>query len=205
MIKTSLSALAMALSLGFVSSAEAQDWSGGYLTFGLSSASANLRLTSGEEASPQGASGSVAPYAASGYDWDTGDFSYGVLVDLDGMRVEDNLIMEGKGVLGEADMFATLRARVGVPVNDRMRVFASAGLAWMQSSSSNISAYELPPDSSRLSGKAAGLGMEYLLSPGRHLSVEYLYADFDAETVLEDSAALDPYVSTLRVGLTFRF
>jgi opacity protein-like surface antigen len=200
-----ISALAAALSLGLVSATEAEDWTGAHLTFGIGNTAIDFRSASGSGPSDAGRADDWSPFIAGGYDWAYGNLTLGVVADLDGANVPDDFLSGGKGFTGESDWFATLRARVGMPVSERMHVYASGGLALMGVSSNSVAFFGTVTDHKTLTGAAVGLGMEYMLSPGRHLSVEYLHADF-GETAFHDGAMTrEPALDTVRLGYTLRF
>lgn len=206
-MKTMTSSLAVALALGLVTAADANDWTGPFLTFGVSSSVADFSTTSSDTFISRDMMGDIAPYAALGHDWSVGNVTFGVLVDVDGGNITEDLISEGKGTLGEADMFATLRGRIGVPVNDQIQVYASAGLAMMRMGSILVAPVEdgLTSEKKNMKGAVIGLGMDYALSPGRNISIEFIHADFGKGTFHEDFLTRDPVVQSLRVGYTFRF
>jgi opacity protein-like surface antigen len=199
----SISVLAMALALGVMTPAEADEWQGAYLTFGLSSA----RIEQHPHVDTKhfgSADQEFGPYLALGYDWSFGDISLGALFDVEMTGGRDDLFMQGKGLVQESDWFATLRGRVGVPLNDQVRVFASAGMASMRVRSTVVAAM-MDTENQTANGFATGLGLEYQIAPGRHLTIEYLHAGFD-RTEFEGSAAIvDPNVDALRLGYTIRF
>ena len=198
-----ISALALALGLELIGPAEADEWSGAHLTFGLAGSAADLR-----SATEQGIFGAedrdVGPYVAAGYDWDFGDFSLGLVADVQMTKADDLLILGGKGLFNESDWIASFRGRVGMAVNDDLHLFASAGVAMMRLHSTLIMAAG-GMENQVAQGVAAGLGMEYKLAPGRHLTLEFLHADFGATTFYDDGISVDPSADTLRVGYTFRF
>ena len=208
---TSISAMTLALALGIMSPAQAEDWTGLHLTFGLSGASTNLRDE--QVFGPKSlSSDDIAPYVAVGYDWAFDSFTLGVVGDvaLNGLDSED-FVSQGKGLYGDTDWFASLRGRVGVPVSDQVHVFASGGLGLMRvdATGNDIIVGTLEADSQLLKGAVVGLGAEYALSPGRHLTVEYIYADFErSDLYLEGSlveGTFSPTFSALRLGYTLRF
>ena len=201
-----ISALAVALSLGLMTTADADEWTGGYLTFGLSNTAIDFRSTTPVTLeADRGRQDDWSPYVAGGYDWAHGNLTYGFVVDLEGADVSQDIVSVGKGFTGDSDWFATLRARVGMPVNDKMHVYGSAGLAAMGVGSTMTGIFVSGSEHRTLTGTAAGLGMEYVLSPGRHLSLEYLHADF-GEAVFHDGAVTrEPAVDTIRLGYTLRF
>ncbi len=205
--KAALSALALGLSLGAVTAAEAGEWTGSFLTFGISSANTELRPT-GTWFTPDVSGTNQGVYAGAGYDFPVGNLTMGFVADIDAAGTED-IITAGKGFYSSSDWFATVRGRVGVPVSERMHVYASGGLAFMRIETTAVDIIGSSLTSSdTLRGTAAGIGMEYQIRPGGHLSVEYVYADFKAsdETSFGGvSGQVDPYVSSLRLGYTFRF
>jgi len=201
-----ISALAVALSLGLMTTVEAEEWTGVHLTFGLSNTAIDFRSTTPTTmAADRGRQDDWSPYVAGGYDWAHGNLTYGLVVDLEGVDMSQDILSVGKGFTGESDWFATLRARVGVPINEKMRVYASGGLAAMGVGSTMTGFLFSESEHKTLTGAAVGLGMEYVLSPGRHLSLEYLHADF-GETEFHDGAVTrEPTVDTIRLGYTLRF
>jgi opacity protein-like surface antigen len=213
MKSATISALATALALGHIGPASAEEWTGLHLTFGISGSQTDLRdrQFGGSTSFDQG-DDDIAPYAAVGYDWAYDSFTIGVLADVDLGQVEQgDLVSAGKGMYGETDWFATLRARVGMPVSDQMHIYASGGLALMRAGATGNDFFSnsvAAPDQT-LKGAVVGLGAEYVLSPGRHLSLEYIYADFEESDPYFEGGfvegTLNPTVSALRIGYTFRF
>lgn len=196
--------MALGLSLGWISpvSADPQDWTGFYLTMGAGVAATDLGFSAADGPSASSAPNDAAGYAAIGHDWALGDLTFGLLLDGDLTSGADLILVEGKGLLGESDWFATLRARVGAPLNDKLRVFASGGLAAINVEASLLGAFG---EHRTIKGRAYGLGLEYALSPGQHVSIEYLHADFGQADFFDGGVSMKPSVDTLRVGFTFRF
>lgn len=203
MNSAAISVLATALALGLMTPAEADEWQGAYLTFGLGAAQTDMHseFYAGEFGAEDQ---DLGPYVALGYDWSFGDFSLGALVDLELINARDDFFLDGKGIVHESDWFATLRGRVGVPVTDQVRVFASAGVAAMGVRSISMSA--LPEVDGRIAtGLATGIGLDYALSPGRHLTVEYLHANFGRESLYDGNVFADPDINALRLGYVIKF
>jgi opacity protein-like surface antigen len=205
-----VSAMATALALGLVDPVAAEEWTGLYLTFGISSAATEMRedLVFGDrDVSYDG----FGPYVALGHDWAFGQLTLGVVGDIDFSGADQDPLTAGKGLYGEADWFATLRARVGVPVNDQLRVYGSAGVGTMRVGATGISLFDenLGSESDRVNGTVLGLGLEYAVTPGGHVSAEYLYGDFDESRPFQDGSliegTLEPQVRALRLGYTMRF
>lgn len=211
MIAGKISALALALSLGLVTTAEAEDWTGGYTTFGLSRSDTDLNEIADGDARENGGA-DFAPYAAFGYDWALGNFTFGVVADVDlGGTDSSDLLSGGKGAYAESDWYATLRGRVGMAASDKLHLYASGGVATMHVGATTVDfgGGETVEDGRSVEGKVAGLGLEYNLSPGRNLSVEYLHGEFDTSGDLSvspfSSSTVDPVVDSLRIGYTMRF
>ncbi len=206
-----ISALAVALSLGLVTTVEAEDWTGGYTTFGIGRSSIDLRELAGGSARENGGV-DVLPYVAFGHDWAVGTYTLGVVADYDFAGTDNSdLLSAGKGAYGEADWFATLRGRVGVAASDRLHVYASGGIAVMATGATavNLLGGQSEADSQSLKGAVAGLGLEYKLSPKRNLSVEYLHGEFERSDTYfsgpDFDSTLSPVVDSFRVGYTMRF
>jgi opacity protein-like surface antigen len=206
-----ISALALALALGLMTTAEAEDWTGGYTTFGLSRSSVDLQELAGGVPRANGGV-NVAPYVAFGYDWAVGNFTIGVVADFD-LTGTDNadLLSAGKGTYAESDWFATLRGRVGMAATDKLHIYASGGVAAMQVTATTVDFIggQTSGGSQSVAGKVAGLGLEYNLSPGRNLSVEFLHGAFDTSPNLSTdsftSSTVEPDLNAFRVGYTMRF
>lgn len=194
-----VSALALALALGTITPAEAEDWTGAHLTFGVSGAVTNLDMMA-EDLPFGGPVKDIGPYGALGYDWAVGPLTIGALIDVEATQGSADYFVAGKGLIGDSDWFMTLRGRVGVPLNDRLHVFASAGRAMMQSRT-RVFPSMMDPDPVRQYGRAMGLSVEYQLRPGQHLTVEYLHTRFDRN----DVTYMRPDTRSLRVGFTLRF
>lgn len=200
-----ISVLATALSLGLITAAEAEEWTGYHLTFGLAGAATDLRSSTPAGPFEDGPVSDAAPYAAFGYDWAADGLTFGVLADVQLTEGMDHTIIGGKGIiLHDSDWFATFRARVGMPLTEKLHGYASAGIAVMGAQSQLVMALG-STESKQLFGAAAGLGLEYSFSPGRHLTVEYLHADFDETEFHDTDIFMNPVVDTLRIGYTIRF
>jgi outer membrane immunogenic protein len=206
-----ISALALALALGLISTAQAEDWTGGYTTFGLSRTDTDLNELAGGT-SRENAGVEVAPYAAFGYDWAVGNFTFGVVADVDFSGTDNSdLLSGGKGTYAESDWFATLRGRVGMAASDKLHVYASGGVAAMKVNPTTVDFLggETSGAGQSVTGTVAGVGMEYNLSPGRNLSFELLHGEFDTSPNLSTdgftSSTVEPDLNSIRVGYTMRF
>ena len=131
-------------------------------------------------------------------------------IDLTGTDNSD-LLSAGKGAYAESDWFATLRGRVGVAAGEKVHLYASGGIAMLNAQSTSVDFFgnQVQSDDQTVKGTVAGLGMEYNLSPGRNLSIEYLHGEFDRSDSFFDGPIFEntvaPVVDTLSVGYTMRF
>lgn len=212
MMKTSgISALAVALTLGLMTPADAEDWSGLHLTFGLSRASTDMFqevfVTSRTlEFSDAG------PYAAVGYDWSNGNLVFGLVGDLDlSGAPESDLVTSGKGVTPDMDWFASVRGRVGTTVTEDVLLYVTGGVAFARVDANlrDFTGTVTGTESDKLQGTALGIGMEYALAPGRHLTLEVMQMDFGSSKRLFETSIVggrvEPEVQTVRLGYTWRF
>lgn len=141
-----------------------------------------------------------------------GTFTLGVVADLDFTGTDNSdLLSAGKGDYAESDWFATLRGRVGMPAGEKLHLYASGGIATIHVGTTSVDFLggRSAGEGRSVQGHVAGLGMEYNLSAGRNLSIEYLHGEFDRTPDLSDSPftadTVPPVVDTLRVGYTMRF
>lgn len=201
---SAISALAAALALGLVAPVQAEDWTGLHVSFGLSRADTDVVRYSSPVTDRQ-----VSPYIAAGYDWAIGDVTFGVLADINlGGSSDADLVAFGKGFSGEADWFATLRGRAGIPLGDKMRGYASGGIAIMRADAAEGSFLSpgVTYEAQSLSGTVLGLGAEFALTGIGHVSMEVIRADFEESAPFGTSEwTLDPDVTALRLGYTWRF
>src|SRR5690606_24007120 len=98
----------------------------------------------------------------------------------------------------DIDAMGTVRARLGYAM-DRVMLYGTAGLAWAHADA----AYNAGTVNDRFHlGWAAGVGIEYLLTPRWSAKLEYIYADFGDITDSADTASLTG--STVKIGLNYR-
>lgn len=169
-----------------------------------------------------------------GYNWQSGQFVYGVETDFQGstVKAEDRLSLNfggpgGIDVNGKAgtkvDWFGTLRARLGYAATDRFMVYGTGGLAYGHIKSyingdiSNGGAVVGSIDESKSKTKAGwtiGAGAEYAITNNWTLKSEYLYTDFGKTTLyrgdifgagVDASLKNDVAFHTVRIGVNYKF
>ena len=132
-----------------------------------------------------------------GYNYQSGNFVYGLETDIDYEHLGETLV--GNGNLGffaigpalsnmssyavtqEIDFFGTLRGRVGYTPADRLLLYVTGGLAYGEvSSSTSGTATRITfsgSESGMQVGWTVGTGGEYALSNNWSVKIEYLYVD----------------------------
>ncbi len=179
------------LSRGYVAPApySAFSWAGFYL-------GANLGYQFGtvhnSGADPNGFMGGLQV----GYNWQTGQFVYGVESDLQFSNADDT-----SGVTRFANpWFGTVRGRAGFAVNN-MLFYGTGGLAYGEGK------VEAPAGSETHShfGWAAGAGAEVSMAPNWSARVEYLFINLSDERYAVTGLEHDFSSSLLRFGFNYRF
>lgn len=123
-----------------------------------------------------------------GYNWQVGQFLYGLEADIQGSTVKSSLGFGAFGGLGGAgigdigatvDYFGTVRGRVGVMPWERTVVYATGGLAYGQTTTNFL----LPLGSNTKVGWTVGAGFEYMIAQNWSVKTEYLYVDLGKDNV----------------------
>lgn len=107
-----------------------------------------------------------------------------------------------------------MRGRFGVLLSPSILAFATAGLAWGRTDTSQATTFLAPPDvGGRTSGKvnhiglAFGGGAEWAISQNWSLKGEYLYVNLGKENYMLTGVTRpvggSPYVETFATDLTF--
>jgi len=204
-----------------VSAAEAQDggynWSGFYA--GVQAGYGRLQSDfSGTNAIPSGQEsedGFVGGVYV-GHDWQSGNFVFGALADLDYLDT-DNIGLEGifngkdEAYNYDVDWMATARVRAGFLPMDNILVYGTGGLAMARVETSGSRETFGPTfsfdDSEVEIGGAIGAGVEVALTPKWSIKTEYLHYEFNDSEIdvgLGDNPTFNPSADTVKVGLTFR-
>ncbi|MGX8008882.1 outer membrane protein [Mesorhizobium sp. ORM8.1] len=187
--------------------AASYDWTGAYIGvnagggFGTFNLSPSGGGPGGFDLSASGFLGGVQ----AGYNWQSGQFVYGVEADFQASDVKADISLGGPSIDVKVDWFGTLRARIGYTPVDRFMVYATGGLAYGHEK------IEAPGTSlsKTKAGWTVGGGAEYALTNNWSLKSEYLYTDlgkatFDAGLGGPGIEAKVPF-HTVRVGLNYKF
>ena len=131
-----------------------------------------------------------------GYNWQTGQFVYGVETDIQFSNAEDNW---GAAKFSNP-WFGTVRGRLGFAMNN-MLFYGTGGLAYGEGK------LETPFGSETHShfGWTAGVGAEVALARNWSAKVEYLFVDLTNERYAFTGLEHDFESSLLRFGFNYRF
>ncbi|MER8807813.1 porin family protein [Mesorhizobium australicum] len=183
------------------------DWTGAYIGVNAGGGFGTFNL-----APSGGAPGSIDIDASgflggvqAGYNWQVGQFVYGVEADFQGSDIKADLSFGGPGGLEtKVDWFGTVRARLGYTPVDRFMIYGTGGLAYGHE---KISAPGLDLSKTRV-GWTVGAGAEYAITNNWSFKSEYLYTDLGKETFNPGGlGGVDVKVPfhTVRVGLNYKF
>lgn len=133
-----------------------------------------------------------------GYNWQTGQFVYGVETDLQ---------LSGADATSSPwrfsnPWFGTLRGRGGFALNNIL-LYGTLGLAYGGLRAEDITAGV--SESKTHGGWTAGLGMEIGLTPSWSAKAEYLYVDLAGRNYAITGASNGLESSLLRLGANYRF
>ncbi len=123
-----------------------------------------------------------------GHNWQDGDNVFGIEADINYLDLEDNLAFLNKGagnLRAEYDWFATIRGRLAKENGDSI-FYVTGGAAFLDSELTINEGGAMNPtyvSSEVLSGWTAGLGFEKQYNEDTTFKIEYLYADFDSDSV----------------------
>jgi outer membrane immunogenic protein len=132
-----------------------------------------------------------------GYNWQYGQFVYGVETDVQ-LSGADDSIPPTKFV---SPWYGTLRGRGGFTFNNVL-IYGTVGLAYGGLRAETIGGAS---ESKTLGGWTAGLGMEMGLTPAWSLKAEYLWVDLAGRGYSATGATNGIESSMLRFGANYRF
>ena len=188
--------------------AASYDWTGAYIGVNAGGGFGTFKL------SPSGGGGGSFDFSASGflggiqagYNWQVGQFVYGVETDFQGSDIKAELSTGGPSLETKVDWFGTLRARIGYTPVDRFLVYGTGGLAYGHEKTSLPGAFDF---SKTKVGWTVGAGAEYAITNNWSLKSEYLYTDLGKAsfTPAGGGTGIDVKVPfhTVRVGLNYKF
>ena len=146
-----------------------------------------------------------------GHNWQDGDTVFGIEADINYLDLEDNLAFINKGagnLRAEYDWFATVRGRLAKENGDSI-FYVTGGAAFLDSELTINEGGAMNPtyvSSDILTGWTAGLGFETKYNEDTTFKIEYLYADFDSDSVtavipVGAVGTADPDLHIFRIGV----
>ncbi len=147
----------------------------------------------GNPAEPSGVAGGIQ----AGYNWQNGNFVFGLEGDLNISNANDTFAPWKFS----NPWFGTLRARAGVAAWNNALIFATGGVAF---GGLEAERWGLTEDRSHV-GWTLGAGVEYAFTPNWSVKAEYLYMSFAdrAYTVTGADHGFD--TNLVRFGFNYRF
>lgn len=193
------------------------DWSGFYLggNAGIAFLDGDARITVGGAQTNFDLSDTGFTFGVqAGYNWQHDNLVLGVEADFNFLDVGDNGTAPGATTGAfklDSDWFATVRARLGY-ADDATLYYATGGLALMDADlrvTPIVAAAVGTPvtDSEVLWGFAIGGGIEHAFSERWSAKAEYLYMNFEAESLTAPpaTARVEPELHVVRVGVNYHF
>jgi outer membrane immunogenic protein len=158
-----------------------------------------------------------------GYNFQTGNFVYGIEGDFSGLSGKANIgtgtlnvgSLNPGGYTGQISWLATVRGRVGVAIGDTMPYF-TAGLAISHAKNSGNLGFSGPTDtytdSSTRTGWVVGGGIEHMITRNWTVKFEGLWVDAGSKVVEIGSnpgsgkaTKFNNHLVIARAGLNFKF
>jgi outer membrane immunogenic protein len=131
-----------------------------------------------------------------GYNWQSGQFVFGVETDIQASAADDTFAP----YKFSNPWFGTLRGRAGFAINNIL-LYGTAGLAY-----GDLKAEFGGLDESKtLVGWTGGLGMEVGFAPNWSAKVEYLYMDLGSRAYTLTGVDNGLHASYLRLGVNYHF
>jgi outer membrane immunogenic protein len=139
-----------------------------------------------------------------GYNWQFGQFVYGLEGDADWSNIRGNVNGVGCGVVGcsiNNDFLSTVRGRLGYAV-DRVMPYVTGGLAI---GNIRTSGPALIGNDQTNAGWTVGGGLEFALPSNWTAKVEYLYVDLGNNCGVGCGLSGDYTTNVVRGGFNYRF
>jgi outer membrane immunogenic protein len=139
-----------------------------------------------------------------GYNWQMGNWVFGVETDLQVSGQDDDFTVNGVRVTQDLDWFGTFRGRLGYAVFDRWLPYITGGLAY---GGRSINGPGFTTDDTAI-GWAFGVGVDYAITPNWSARLEYLHISLDSHSAfvgatLFDFGRLDNDI--IRGAINYRF
>ncbi len=193
------------------------DWTGPYLgaNAGIAFLDGDARITVGGTQTNFNLSDTGFTFGAqAGYNWQHDQWVLGVEGDFNFLDVGDNGTAPGAtsgSFKLDSDWYATVRARAGF-ADGATLYYATGGLALMDADlrvTPIVAAAAGVPatDSEVLLGFAVGGGIEHAFSEKWSAKLEYLYMNFESDTLTAApaTARIEPELHVVRVGINYHF
>ena len=179
---------------------DATPWTGGYigLSLGRSWGSTQIDTNAGHFTLDTNG-GQVGGYA--GYTWQSGRFVIGGEAELSGGTLQGT--NANANVSQDLNWMGAVRGRAGFLVAPPLYVYGLAGVAWTDMT---IRSNGLDRNQS-FAGFQVGAGAEYRLHDNWSLRLDYTYTGLGSERrdFPNGGQHVEPDISTVRAGLSFRF
>ena len=125
-----------------------------------------------------------------GYNWQAGNWVFGVETDLQYSGQDGSFAVGGTSVSNELDWFGTFRGRIGWAVWDRWLPYFTGGLAY---GGRSLRVGGVSNDDTAI-GWAIGVGVDYAITPNWSARLEYLHIS------LEEISATFPATGSFSSG-----
>lgn len=145
-----------------------------------------------------------------GYNWQTGQFVFGIEADAAGADISSSFTVPG---LASAEdkirALGTVRGRFGVTY-EQILLYGTAGFAWADERVSASALGVTISDTKTRTGWTAGAGAEVMILPRWSVKAEYLYRSFGSETIFASAVRGGLDTGTLnihsgQVGVNYHF
>jgi outer membrane immunogenic protein len=145
-----------------------------------------------------------------GYNWQTGQFVYGLEADAAWSDINSSVGVPGVfGASAKIQDLGTVRGRIGYAF-DPLLVYVTGGYAWADTKLTATAAGISVSDSKVLNGWTVGAGIEAMIAPHWSVKGEYLYRSFSGETFFSNvvpggfgSGTVN--VNSFQVGVNYHF
>jgi opacity protein-like surface antigen len=149
-----------------------------------------------------------------GYNFQSGNFLYGIEADLGGFDVSGTRTffdpatpLRSLQVSGNGGWYGDITARGGFLVNGNALIYGKAGFAFFSGNVTVTDSFDnIHQDGGTFTGWTAGAGVEYMFNPRWTMKIEYLYFDFgDNNFNFSNSTNLDNSltVNTVKIGFNY--
>jgi outer membrane immunogenic protein len=188
------------------------DWSGFYggLAFGIPSGDNTFSEREGPSSALAGDWDGTLTYLTGGYDWQSGSFVYGAALDIgigsiDAAGTEGPDFDCGTSCYIEVDNYVALRGRVGYAMESAL-LYGTVGYAMADATADFGDGVVAGSDS--LSGWAAGVGVEFMVSDRFSIDVSYINNDLGTLEIPDDcdtDCYSDVEFGQLKLGANYRW